>query len=631
MTRIFKTISFGAAALVLSCDCETIAPVGQGMVGSSTSTIGDTTALSWSETANVPTSSGGMASDVSGGATTDTTSGLSETGETDGSTTDGMAGTSTGTSSGSSTDPFPPCPDGTILCDGQTKQVCDGMGGFEDPENCAGVCIAGLGCKACAPGATSCDKDTVVQCNANGDGKAPVEVCDGLKGLSCAPALGACTGACTPDKLERNNMGCDFYPTVTQQVSPFNMGPDHEFAIAVVNASAQSVQVTVTKGADPAVAKVTVDEETATVIKLPWVEALSDGNGASMVVPEGAYRVRSTGPVTVYQFNPIAPTDSNDASLLLPVHTWTKRYMVASWYQGADLEEGGFYAVTASEDGTTVNLVPSKSEQKIKPGAGVGADGKGSIMLDEGDVLQVVAGKSDVTGTIVEADRPVQVISGHRCAFVPAGIEACSHLEESMVPIETLANEFFVVPPLQQSGLIERGHVVRIIASADDTTLSIEPKWGNKTLVKAGDFIELDKSHYTFQVKASKKVLVAQYTVGHDGGYGLGEPAMQLAVGKQQWRQSYLIFAPPSWLDNTVDLVVASGVVVTIDDAPVAVDAWTKIEGTEYSVAHVKLSDPAKGNYRITAADLEVGVSVRGMQNAGSYWYSGGLNLDLLK
>ena len=51
-----------------------------------------------------------------------------------------------------------------------------------------------------------------------------------------------------------------------------------------------------------------------------------------------AYHIKSTEPVTVYQFNPYETTRSaaaysytNDASLLIPVNAMTGNYQVAAW------------------------------------------------------------------------------------------------------------------------------------------------------------------------------------------------------------------------------------------------------------------------------------------------------------
>jgi hypothetical protein len=224
--------------------------------------------------------------------------------------------------------------------------------------------------------------------------------------------------------------------------------------------------------------------------------------------------------VTVYQFNPLEHCDpnnlsdcsyTNDASLLLPVNTWGTSYAVASrnTWNGYT----GFYAVVANEDNTTVTLTPSATGLTIHPGAGLTSN-SGEVQLNSGDVLQVLSGWSDandLTGTLVTADRPIQVIGGHDCTNVPKDITSCDHLEESMFPTSTLAHEYIVSPPLIPGLSVPKAFLVRIIATEADTILKYDPANGAwpSTLANAGDYVELD-SATDFKITADKKVLVSQ-------------------------------------------------------------------------------------------------------------------------
>ncbi len=523
----------------------------------------------------------------------------------------------------------PPCAEGTIVCDEDTAKVCDGMGGFSSEEACSDVCVENLGCVACVPDSSICDGDQVLVCNAEGSGYDMGDLCDPVQGLACDPQVGFCTGACAG--LGLSYIGCDYYPTVLQQFDGYNTAPNFVYAVAVANSSDQPAQVTVTRGPNQ-VAQVEVAPASVQLITLPWVSELSSGYGGSVVVADGAYRLRSTRPVTVYQYNPLTVTQTNDASLLLPTNTWTGNYLVAAWptWPFGGQAVPGLYAVVARYDGTTVTLKPSATGGIVKPGGGVGADGNGIIMLNEGDVLQVLSNyNGDVTGTIVEADKPVQVLGGHKCTNVPLNITACDHLEESMFPIETLATEYVVVPPVQvPNDNLDKGQVVRVIASADATTLTFEPDQpGNKFLANAGDFLELPTSTAKYVVKGDKKILVAQYMVGQSGGFGTSDPAMLVAVNPQQWRSSYLFHAATSWQANYVDILAPQNANVSVDGN--AVVNWQPVAGSAYQIAHVKLPNINNGNHDVTS-NVNVGISVYGVQSFGSYWYPGGLNLDVI-
>jgi len=250
-------------------------------------------------------------------------------------------------------------------------------------------------------------------------------------------------------------------------------------------------------------------------------------------------------------------------------------------------------------------------------------------VLDHGDVLQVISSGGDLTGTIVNADKPIQVLGGHECTQVPIGTVACDHLEEEMFPISTLAKEYLVVPPVQvPNDNLEKAQVIRIIASEDNTNLMFEPDQNvQKNIPSAGGFVQIPQTTAKFKVTADKKILVAQYMVGQGGGFGTSDPAMLLAVATDQYRDSYLFHAPTGWSANYVDIIAPANTMVQVD--AMNVGGWVAIGQTGYSLAHVKLSNAGNGNHTVTGDD-NVGISVYGVLNYGSYWYPGGLNLDII-
>ncbi|MGB1275657.1 MAG: IgGFc-binding protein, partial [Nannocystaceae bacterium] len=527
----------------------------------------------------------------------------------------------------SDTDPV--CEEGTIICEDNEAKVCDGMGGFSEEEICEFECVDGVGCVVCIPGDFMCDEmGNSLECNEAGDAWEPYETCDGVQGVMCNEDTGLCDGACSKAALGLSYIGCDYYPTVTQQYDGYN-GNGVTFAAAVANTSGSPAQITVTRG-DNEVTSQMVMPNSVQVISLPWVNELTLGTGPTIQVEDGAYRLRSDQPVTVYQYNPLAANVTNDASVLLPVNTWTGRYLVASYphWSPQNFNKPGFMAVVASEDNTEVTLYPSATSTPVQAGAGVAADATGVVTLNQGDALQVLtANPGDLTGMIVEATRPIQVIGGHSCTNVPANITACDHLEESMFPIETLAKEYIVVPPVQvPNNNLEKAQIVRVIAAEANTAVTFDPDQGaDAVLTNAGDFIELDTTVAKFKVSADKKIAVAQYMVGQSANFGTSDPAMLMAIATEQYRTSYLFHAPTGWNQNFVDVIAPDGATVEVDG--MAVNNFEAVGATGFSHAHVLLNNGGDGNHSVTA-DVPVGISVYGVVSFGSYWYPGGLELE---
>lgn len=530
------------------------------------------------------------------------------------------------------------CPAGTIECDGTTKKVCDGKGGYTGVLNCVlqgGLaCVPGYGCAVCAPGTGSCTGDVGKSCKDDGSGWEE-ETCDPVEAVTCDGATGRCTGACSAKALGTSYIGCEYFPTVTANL----VAEGFHFAVAISNTSASDATVTVTKGA-AAVASVVVAANSVQVVTLPWVMELKGpaNNGgapfpASLIAAQGAYRLRSTQPVTVYQFNPLEYTlggqssYSNDASLLLPTNAWTGTYRVAAraHWQGMS----GLFAVTAMNDGTHVVLTAGP-QGAIKGGvAGLDAAGNGTVTLNAGDVMEIVTSGGDVTGALVTSDKPVQVIGGHQCTFIPDNVGYCDHIEESIFPYETLSNAYLVTAPLVPNQGSPKVEMVRIVATVDATDLVFDPPQAGApaSIALAGQWIELASTAASFMVTGSQPILVVQYMEGQDAGGNSGDPAMALAVAKDQYRDSYLVHAPTNYESSYANIVAPAGVDVQVDGA--VVGGFQPIGNTGYAVAFVPLSNAGDGNHNAKSSK-PFGISVYGYGQYTSYWYAGGLNLEKL-
>ncbi len=243
------------------------------------------------------------------------------------------------------------CEPGEIFCDAITALTCNSQGdGTSDRQDCDGdtpFCAAGFGCVYCIPNSRQCNGNSVEQCNSSGAGWDHVEDCG--DGDTCTG--GGCGSPCSQAAANNSYEGCEY-----RAVTLMNSGVSTDFspAIVVSNRNTQSATITVTRGGAH-VAEATVAPNATQTIELPWVldlkQVLVDDEDVeeSTNVPDGSYRVVSTLPVTIYQFNPLEyglPRDcadgdqlpgdgvcysySNDASLLLPVHVLTEHYIVMS-------------------------------------------------------------------------------------------------------------------------------------------------------------------------------------------------------------------------------------------------------------------------------------------------------------
>ncbi len=551
------------------------------------------------------------------------------------------------------------CTDQPYLCDGNRALPCAADGGeAQDCEALGKTCNALSGCAECVPFDESCSEGKATWCSP--EGKLIAFECDAVQGLSCVD--NACKGACSLGNVHESYIGCDYYPTVT--LNPVWSG--FSFAIAVSNASDAETRVTVTRG-ETVVKEEMVAAGELKSIPLDWVAELKGGElvcttppaaGATRLVTDGAYRVRSDRPVTVYQFSPLdyqleprpaacpvlaecpdqVSTEArclsytNDASLLLPATALTGSYTALSWPTETQKSNGsGFLAVTATEDGTELTLLGSGA---AVAGAGIDAQGRGTVTLNRGDVLEVLAAPGgDLSGTRLRATKPIQVLGGHSCANVPdTSVANCDHIEEVLFPEDTLGKDYLVTLPIYASEQTFVPSVVRVAAVQDATTVRFDPEIFPAQTLAAGETMQVklfDGNAQPVHVMGDKPILVSTYMAGQEAfpeQQGVGDPSMSVAVPIEQYRSQYIFTAPVSYLINFATVIAKPGSNVRIDGMPVQESEYTAIGQSGYGAAHVELAYDR--SVHTLEADQEVGLSVYGYGLYTSYMYPGGADLN---
>ena len=259
----------------------------------------------------------------------------------------------------------------------------------------------------------------------------------------------------------------------------------------------------------------------------------------------------------------------------------------------------------------------------------------GDVTLNSSDVLIVFTANatqggqssSDPSGTLVTSTKPIQVIGGHVCVYIPENTGYCDHIEESVPPLEAVGKDYFVSVPLINPPNTTKARMVRIVATEDNTVLAYDPMppGAPTMLANAGDVATLTATSENFRITSEQKILVSEYMQGQDAGGNKGDPAMTIAVPVEQYRTDYLIHAPTNYTDSLANIVAPTGAAVTVDGAPDG--SWIATGNGEYSVARVVLSNGGDGNHTING-DQKFGIQVYGYGQYTSYWYPGGQNLN---
>ncbi|MDC0717402.1 IgGFc-binding protein [Nannocystis bainbridge] len=552
-------------------------------------------------------------------ANTGTSEGTSSTGEpSSSSSTTVETPTTTGTTGPAA------CAPGVLECVSETEVAeCGPDGQFGAPVACpdGGVCVDGSGCVGCEPGAVRCEGDALQQCSEAGAWEDQL-TCSAAQGLTCDAAAMTCAGACAPELLPRTASGCEFYALTALQ-----LGENGSiFAVVIENPNDSPVTVTISQNEDFTPVIETVDADSFRVIELPFTLNLSTALVGKLEF-DGAYHIESDLPVQVVQYNTFNLSASADSALLWPRHTWGTDYFVSS-YPATEVPSGfyhGAWAVVAGADKLSVEATALPGT-KSKAGPGIGVDGSGKAPLNAGDVLQIVSDDDgDLTGTRLVADKPIQVLGGHECSFMPVGVGYCDHLEDMMLSVPQLGTEYVIVAPSRHNPpTLRRDQVVRVVASAPNTELTFEPPiFPPMTIAGAGEFVELGPSSEHFALVSSAPVLVTQYMVGSTHVGDFTDPAMLVTLPVTRWHGTHYVHALPAWLPVDVDIVAPTGATVMVDGAPVA--GFQDLGDAPYQTAHVRF-DEDDGLVEI-AADQPIFVSVYATRSdapASSFWHSTG-------
>ena len=90
--------------------------------------------------------------------------------------------------------------------------------------------------------------------------------------------------------------------------------------------------------------------------------------------------------------------------------------------------------VVASTDNTHVNVTPSQTASTVEGRRSLEKYREVVTVQHRLDTLTLTS-SNDLTGTVIKADKPIAVYSGHEYGNVPVHISSCSHLVEQMPPV----------------------------------------------------------------------------------------------------------------------------------------------------------------------------------------------------
>lgn len=474
-----------------------------------------------------------------------------------------------------------------------------------------------------------------------------------------------------------SNFGCEFWAVDMDQQDGLSDPASAPWGVAISPAGAGDTDVTIEINLAPpgqpldlmVVKQLTVGQDEVVPVELPTRELdcgamPNDYAAPGTCLSSNAFRITSSAPIVVYQFNVFKNAFSNDASLLLPTPALGKYYRVLGWPAGHPVKilniiDRAAVTIVGTAADTTVKVVPS---WRIKGNPPIPAAAKGqeitvklgpfdvlNLETDDGTFQDNTKTMADLSGTIVTSDKPVAVFSGVETTSAPGVVvdiptfpgwieeDTCclDHLEEQLFPVESVGQRYVVTrSPIRSTGTYHEPDVIRFVGAAEDALVTTNlPDPFDFFLLKPGE-VKTTWADADFVATANKPFMVAQILISQeyvDGPY-TGDPSLTVFPPVDQYRDQYRLLTPTDnglwgWDSNYVVFSTEPANVITIDGVQPAGCVITPA-GDVDGIAFESRRCPVSAGVHALKGVSPFGVIAYGYGPAGSYAFPGGADVE---
>ncbi|HEY5928339.1 MAG TPA: IgGFc-binding protein [Kofleriaceae bacterium] len=510
----------------------------------------------------------------------------------------------------------------------------------------------------------SADLHAVIDCNG-----VTVEDCSG--GLACDPSSYTCQDACAAAEANHRSVGCDYYAT---QMETLTAG--YCYAVFVANTWTFPAHITVEyrgaplntqsfarvpSGAGPSLTYAQYDPTQGlapgevAILFLAGTQGSAPNCPVAPAVPAAyltgtgisdSFHIKTDVPVVAYQINPYGggSVAVTAASLLLPTSVWDMNYVAVN--VSAAAAGNPSLNIVAKDDGTQVTLTP---KQAIAGGGVIPATAANTpvtIMLNKGQHAQITQA-AELTGSAIQATKPIGFMAGHTCMNMPVGVSYCDHGEQMVPPVKALGSRYVGVM-YKPRVAAETTTFWRLVGAVDGTSLTWSTNVGGPAALSAGQEVTFQTgTPFTVQSQDPDHpfMLFTYMTGSTQVSSGYGDPDFVTSVPPEQYLRSYVFFTDPTYPETSLVVIRARGTDNQFHDVKLGcggpIMGWQPI-GADFEYARKDLST---GNFVAAGAcnngrheinsDAPFGLWVWGWGTPEttnftanvSYGYPGGMNV----
>lgn len=249
--------------------------------------------------------------------------------------------------------------------------------------------------------------------------------------------------------------------------------------------------------------------------------------------------------VPIMLFSGSMKSGSADGSFVLPETSLGKDYIISGHPStNAGTDE---FTIIGTKDTSQVTIYFNNLLQE-------------TITLNRLDAYHHEA--TDMSGTVIKADAPVFVLSGHICANVPDNtVLYCDYIEETMPPLISLGVAHVL------SFMKPRSDFTVSIVSPDLNSANVYDDLGNLietlTLEAQVALFRTYTGSASISIVSDLPVLVTQY--GHGSSVEAGDPSMMVIPDISHYGSVYEFVVPTGFVSPSTLIIVMSNTYLTSD------------------------------------------------------------------
>ncbi len=260
---------------------------------------------------------------------------------------------------------------------------------------------------------------------------------------------------------------------------------------------------------------------------------ITDKKKEATIYQKAGIHITADKPVIVYVI--IQNGTVTEGFMALPTSTLGTEYITMA-YNEPDMNTPGWFSpfttITATENNTSVKFTMGGDESvssEIAMNSGATLKNGESIerIMNKGDVwVFSINGKGqDLSGSLIEATKPVAVVSGVNCAQIPQGNTPCNYIVEMEMPTNIYGKRYFITPNKDR---VYNGIVRVYSAEANATIYRNGSQIGN--ISEKGEYLEFrlwDKNDSNEEpnppkvaaISSNKYIAVVYYNPGSQEDY----------------------------------------------------------------------------------------------------------------